>query len=148
MKVYTLPIVTERPTKTWAEGNELIIISTVDYFINLLVAYAPAELKAEYSPDHKTAIWSLFKLPEYAIVHSEALPSVLFRPCLARIAFSYMDGCFYGGFNRLLLSHSGHTYRAIFYLANDGLSGFWFKGFCAREAEIQYKTEPTGPGQI
>ncbi len=128
-----LPIVTERTHKTSAENGELIIVPLVNYFLNLLVSHAPAELLATYSADQKEAAWSVISFSNDKVVHSESVPSSLFRPCLARIAVGYMDGCVYGGFRRFSLISAGKTYPVAFYLGNDGLCGFWFRGRCGNQ---------------
>jgi hypothetical protein len=130
VKSFELPIVTERPANTISEHGEPIIVPTVDYFLNLLLSHAPAELAAAYSTDKKTAIWSVISVPEGKIIHTETLHSGLFRPCLARIGVTYMEGNVYGGFNRLRLIHSRQTFPLAFYLGNDGLCGFWLKVLC------------------
>jgi hypothetical protein len=111
-------------------GDEFPIVECVDYYINLLLSRAPAELTADYLADGKTVIWSVHSLPEKKLVHTETMPSIFYRQCLARIAVGYMQGCVYGGFSRMHLTSSGRTYSAAFYLGNDGLCGFWFKGRC------------------
>ena len=40
------------------------------------------------------------------------------------------EGTVYGGFARLIINSGGRSYSAAFYLGNDGLCGFWFKGIC------------------
>ncbi len=130
MDSFELPVVTERSHKSRSENGELIIIPLVDYFLNVLVAHSPAELFATYSPDNKEAVWSVISIPDEKVVHSESIPCGLFRPCLARIAVTYMGGCVYGGFNRLNLIQSEKIIPAAFYLGTDGLCGFWFRGKC------------------
>jgi hypothetical protein len=117
-----VPHVTARPEcldRTGGHGN---IIECVSYFINLLISHAPAELTAEFSPDRKTAVWSVFSLPGKVLVHTEQIKAIWFRPFLARIGNTYMIS-------------SGRSYSAAFYLGNDGLCGFWFKGICGNHIE-------------
>jgi len=132
MDVVTLPVRSQPPTKLRAEGDELIIISFVDYYLNLLVKHSPAEAIAEYT-DAKNVSFQVRSLPNKSVVLSESIPAGLFRPMLARIAFGYMNCSPYGGFRRFQLVFEERIYPVAFYLGNDGLSGFWFKGICGNQ---------------
>jgi hypothetical protein len=71
METVPLPVTRNRPNKIRAEGGELVILPTVNYFLNLLVLNAPAELAAEYSQDKKGAVLTVFSLPEKTVIHTE-----------------------------------------------------------------------------
>jgi len=118
-----VPIVTLRPSCLDQAGGPGNIIECVDYYINLLLSHAPAELTAEYEPGGKSAIWTVRSLPDNKVLHTETIRSIWFRPCLARIALSYMKCSPYGGFSRTRLMVSENPYSAVFYLGNDGLPG-------------------------
>ncbi len=152
MNTIILPVATDCPLKMHAEGDELIIPPTVDYFLNLLVSNTPAELTAGYSEDSKTAIWSIHTTPQKRVVHTESIHSCLFRPCLARIALNYMGGNIYGGFNRVSLNFAGKIYSAVFYLGNDSLCGFWVKVRCGNQIEnsepIASPNSASGAGEL
>ena len=125
-----VPFVKDRPAYLSEVGGPGNIIECVDYYINLLVSNAPAELTGEYSLDGKTVTWTVSSFLEKKVIYSENMRRNWFRQILARIAIKYMQGTVYGGFNRMYLISSGRVFSAAFYLGNDSISGFWFKGRC------------------
>ena len=130
MKSVEVPLITQRPACLEKAGETGNIIECADYYIDLLVSHAPAEITSENSVDGKRTIWTVRQLHDRSILHVEEMRPFWHRMILARIAFNYMDGTPYGGFSRMELVRQGCSYSGAFYLGNDGLTGFWFKGIC------------------
>jgi len=127
--------VERRPSFLDDQKGEGGIVECVDYLISLVVKHAPAVMTSDLPIEGKPVNWIIRSLPDKNIRFTEVSRTVLFRPFLARIFCSYMngseaEGAVYGGFSRLIINSGGHNYSAAFYLGNDALCGFWFKGIC------------------
>src|SRR5579871_636866 len=98
MKIVDVPPVPVRPAclSHREHGDVFPTVECVDYYINLLISHAPAELTAEHAHDGKTVIWRIVSLPEKQELHTESMPVIFFRMSLARLAFGYMDQTPYG----------------------------------------------------
>jgi hypothetical protein len=126
-----VPLITDRPACLTEVGGSGTIMEAVDYYFTLLISNSPDEMTCEYSDDPKFVTWCIRSLPAKEVLHTETIPSKYHRQMLARIAVEFMDGQLYGGFQRLRLSQHGKLHRAAFYMGNDGLCGYWFKGNCS-----------------
>jgi len=135
MNTIEVPLVKDRPEflSHLEPGDEFHIIIAVHYYVNLLIAYAPAELNADYSPDGKEIIWSVVSLPEKKELYTETMLPGFYRQCLGRIGASYMEGALLGGFSVVKLLSMGRRYHAAFFLGNGGICGCWFKARCVEE---------------
>ncbi len=117
------------PWKPQGKGEQ-IIVSYADYLITSLLVAAPSELTAGFSPGENLISWRLRNLESGEERIADTLKGVLFRPVLARIAIRFMSGCVYGGYRRFHLRAGDFIYPVAFYLGNDSLNGFWFRGRC------------------
>ncbi len=113
--------------------GELLWVPYVDWLLTQLVLAAPAQLSAELVGGAASISWRLQSFDPAREQTVDTLRSVFFRPVLARIASTYMPGCVYGGFRRFHLRSGILTHPVVFYLANDSLTGCWFRGRCGRD---------------
>jgi hypothetical protein len=101
------------------------VAAIAGYLVGGLLAHAPASLTAESVPEDDAIIWRLCHASEAEDFY--VMPSLLFRPVLARIGYYYMGSQLYGGEASVQLRQSGNEFDAIFSMRNSQAKGFGIK---------------------
>ena len=112
------------------------VIELVDGLLETAVVRAPCTLEGSFHPPFEgEAEFELRPRGAAGVERVGSCPVAMFRSVLARLAVVLLDAsALYGGAGHRYLRLGSREVRAILYMSNDGLSGYWFRLYCGSEA--------------